>query len=75
MALELPPTDQTVFNYPANGAGINLPFPPDIAALTGLTDWPATYQLAPFTPNMAKIYNPSATTVIPDILYPPDAAG
>jgi hypothetical protein len=70
MALELPPTDQTVFNYPANGAGISLPFPPDIAALTGLSAWPAAYQLAPFTPNMAKIYNPSATAVLPDIVCP-----
>ena len=75
MGLELPPTDQTVFNYPANGAGVNLPFPPAIATLTGLTDWPAVWQLAPFTPNMAKLYNPSATTIIPDIVSPPSAAG
>ena len=75
IALELPPTDQTVFNYPADGAGINLPFPSSIAALTGLSAWPAAYQLAPFTPNMAKIYNPAATAIIPDIVYSQDAFG
>lgn len=75
MGLELAPTDQTVFDYPANGAGVNLPFPPEIATLTGLTAWPAVWELAPFTPNMAKLYNPSATTIIPDIVSPPEAAG
>jgi len=75
MALELQPTDQTTFNYPANGAGISLPFPPEIAALTGLTNWPTPYTLAPFTPNMAKIYNPASMTILPDIVSPPDDAG
>jgi hypothetical protein len=73
--LELAPTDQTVFDYPANGSGIGLPFPAAIATLTGLTDWPTVWELAPFTPNMAKLYNPSATAVIADIVTPPAAAG
>jgi hypothetical protein len=75
MALELAPTDQTSFNYPANGAGISLPFPAYLATLTGLTDWPPLYALAPFTPNMAKIYNPASTTILPDIVSPPDDTG
>lgn len=73
--LELAPTEQTAFTYPANGTGIPLAFPPAIATLTGLTDWPTIWALAPFTPNMEKLYNPSATTIIPDIIAPPNAVG
>lgn len=70
----LQPTDQTSFSYPDDGAGIPLPFPPDIANLTGLSNWPPLWQVPPFTPNMAAAYNSSATAINPDIAVPPNAA-
>ena len=75
MAQLLAPTEQTSFTFPANGAGVTIPFPPDLAQLTGLTDWPARWVTPPFTPNMQQTYNPSATTIIPDIITPPAAQG
>jgi len=75
MAQELAPTDQTSFSYPADGAGIGLPFPPEIASLTGLSDWPAPGVTPPFTPNMAALFNPSATAINGDIVAPPGANG
>jgi len=75
IAQELAPTDQTSFTYPNDGAGTALPFPNDIAELTGLSDWPEIWVTPPFTPNMAALYNPSATTIIPDITAPPLPAG
>jgi hypothetical protein len=74
-AQQLPPTEQTSFSYPPNGAGVTVPFPSYIATLTGLTDWPARLQLAPITPNIVKEYNPSSTTILPDIVSPPVARG
>jgi hypothetical protein len=74
-AQQLPPTEQTSFNYPANGAGVTVPFPSYIATLTGLTDWPVRLALAPITPNMQTEYNPSSTTILPDIVAPPVARG
>jgi hypothetical protein len=73
--LELPPTDQTSFSYPSNGAGIALPFPSQIASLTGLSAWPALWVSPPFTPNMAARFNPAATAVNPDVVAPPNANG
>ena len=75
MAQELAPTQQTLFNFPANGTGVSLPFPSNVAQLTGLPAWPARYVSPPFTPNMAKSFNPSATATFPDILVPPVARG
>jgi hypothetical protein len=75
MAQELAPTEQTAFSFPDNGAGIGLPFPDDIAALTGLSDWPEIWVTPPFTPNMAALYNPNATNIFPDIITPPGASG
>jgi hypothetical protein len=72
---ELPPTEQTEFTYPDDGAGVPLPFPEAIAELTGLSDWPEIWVTPPFTPNMAALYDPTATTVIPDIVAPPNAIG
>ena len=72
---ELAPTEQTSFSYPNNGANVNLPFPSDIATLTGLSDWPAVWVTPPFTPNMEKLYDPSATTILADIITPPNANG
>ena len=74
-AQELPPTEQTNFSYPDNGAGVPLPFPTDIAALTGLSDWPTIWEVPPFTPNMAARYDPSATAINPDITVPPNSIG
>jgi len=75
LAQELPPTDQTSFSFPANGAGVALPFPDTIASLTGLSGWPSTGVTPPFTPNMAKLFNPNATSIIGDIVSPPNAVG
>ena len=75
IAQELAPTEQTSFSYPNNGAGVALPFPNDIAALTGASDWPEVWVTPPFTPNMAKLYNPAATAILSDIIAPPLAAG
>src|SRR5271170_7136689 len=75
IAQELAPTDQTSFTYPDDGAGIALPFPDEIAELTGLSDWPEIWVTPPFTPNMANLYNPAATAIIPDITQPPLASG
>ena len=50
-----------------------LPFPPELAQLTGLSSWPAGWVTPPFTPNMAKLHNPSATATLNDISVPPDA--
>jgi len=72
-AQELAPTDQTVFNFPPDGVGVPLPFPPELAQLTGLSNWPALWVTPPFTPNMAKLYNPSATGTLNDIAVPPNA--
>lgn len=72
-AQELPATDQTVFNFLPNGTGVLLPFPPELAQLTGLSSWPAGWVTPPFTPNMAKLYNPLATSTLNDISVPPDA--
>ena len=74
-AQQLPPTEQTSFSYPPNGVGVTVPFPSYIATLTGLTDWPARLDLAPITPNIVKEYNPSSTTILPDIVSPPVARG
>lgn len=74
-AQQLPPTEQTSFSYPADGAGVTIPFPSNIATLTGLTDWPARWVLAPITPNIVSEYNPSATAILPDIVAPPAAQG
>jgi peptidoglycan/xylan/chitin deacetylase (PgdA/CDA1 family) len=75
MAQELKPTDQTSFSFPANGAGVELPFPNDIAALTGLSSWPDIWVTPPFTPNMEKLFNPGATAINGDIIAPPNAIG
>ena len=75
IALELAPTDQTSFTYPDDGAGVPLPFPDQIAELTGLSDWPEIWVTPPFTPNMAALYNPAATDILPDITEPPLASG
>ena len=72
---ELAPTDQTLFNYPANGTGVSLPFPPELAQLTGLSDWPTKWATPPFTPNMAKLFNPSSKATLPDIVSPPNING
>ena len=72
-AQELPATDQTAFNFPRKGSGVLLPFPPELAQLTGLSAWPAGWVTPPFTPNMAKLYNSSATATVNDISVPPDA--
>jgi hypothetical protein len=72
---ELAPTDQTTFSYPDDGAGVELPFPSQIASLTGESGWPTIWVTPPFTPNMAALFNPSATTIIPDITVPPGANG
>jgi hypothetical protein len=72
---ELAPTDQTVFNFPPNGTGVLLPFPPDLAQLTGLSQWPRKWVTPPFTPNMAKLFNPSSKVILPDIVGPPNAKG
>jgi hypothetical protein len=74
-AQQFAPTEQTSFSYPADGAGVTIPFPAYIANLTGLTDWPARWVLAPITPNIVTEYNPSATTILPDIVSPPVAQG
>jgi len=74
-ALELAPTDQTSFTYPEDGTGVALPFPPEIASLTGESDWPELWVTPPFTPNMAKLYDPSSTTILSDITVPPNANG
>jgi len=74
-ALELAPTEQTSFTFPQDGFGVPLPFPPEIAALTGETAWPELWVTPPFTPNMAALYDPSATTILPDITVPPNANG
>ena len=75
IAQELAPTDQTSFSYPDDGAGIPLPFPDEIAQLTGLSDWPEIWVTPPFTPNMAQLYDPAATAIIPDITQPPLTSG
>ena len=75
IAQELAPTEQTEFNFPANGMGVMLSFPSSLAQLTGLSNWPARYVTPPFTPNMAKLFNPSATTILPDIITPLNARG
>jgi hypothetical protein len=75
IALELAPTEQTSFTYPNDGANINLPFPSNIANLTGMSDWPEAWETAPFTPNMEKLYDPSATATLPDIITPPNSNG
>jgi len=79
VALQKPPPvsvrDQTSFTFPQNGTGIRLPFPSDLAALTGLKTWPPVWTVPPFTPNMQKAYNASATAIIPDITGPPNAQG
>jgi hypothetical protein len=75
IAQELAPTDQTSFNFPANGTGVSLPFPPDLAKLTGLSGWPAIWVTPPFTPNMVKLFNPSSTVILPDIVAPPNTKG
>ena len=63
----LPPTDQTSFTYPANGAGEAMPFPDYLQQLTGLTDWPPPRPaLAPFTPNMAAAFNSSGNPPVPE---------
>jgi len=69
------PTDQTSFSYPANGAGVTVPFPSEIAQLTGETDWPERWVTPPFTPNMQTEFNPSATAILNDIVVPPGANG
>jgi hypothetical protein len=65
----LPPTDQTSFSYPANGAGVTIPFPAELATLTGLSDWPARDVTPPFTPNMAAAFDQSS---IPDLPHTSD---
>ena len=75
LAQELPPTEQTSFSYPSNGAGVSLPFPSDLASLTGLSDWPSVWVTPPFTDNMKKLYNPSASATFGDIVAPPGARG
>ena len=75
VAQELAPTEQTSFNFPANGTGVLLPFPPDLAQLTGLSDWPTRWVTPPFTPNMAKLFNPSSNVILPDIVVPPNVKG
>jgi hypothetical protein len=75
IAQELQPTEQTSFSYPNDGANINLPFPSDIAALTDLSEWPEVWVTPPFTPNMEKLYDPSATAILSDIIAPPNAIG
>jgi hypothetical protein len=74
-AQELPATDQTVFSFPQNGTGVVLPFPSELAQLTGLTNWPAGWVTPPFTPNMAELYNPNATAILNDISVPPNPKG
>jgi len=74
-ALELAPTEQTSFTFPQDGAGVALPFPPEIATLTGETAWPELWVTPPFTPNMAALYDPSSTTILSDITVPPNANG
>src|SRR6202022_2637917 len=61
----LPATDQTSFSYPANGAGVTVPFPPQLAALTGLSDWPARDVTPPFTPNMASTFKSASVPNFP----------
>jgi hypothetical protein len=63
-AQNLPATDETSFTYPANGAGVTVPFPAELATLTGLSDWPARDVTPPFTPNMAATFNQAN---IPDL--------
>jgi hypothetical protein len=75
LAQELLPTEQTSFNFPPNGTGIALTFPDTIASLTGLSDWPDVWVTPPFTPNMANLFNPNATSIIGDIVSPPNAVG
>jgi peptidoglycan/xylan/chitin deacetylase (PgdA/CDA1 family) len=72
---ELAPTEQTVFSFPANGTGVSLPFPSDLAQLTGLSQWPEKWVTPPFTPNMAKLFNPSSKAILPDIIDPPKVNG
>jgi peptidoglycan/xylan/chitin deacetylase (PgdA/CDA1 family) len=72
-AQQFTPTDQTTWDYPANGAGVTVPFPSEIAKLTGQTDWPERWVTPPFTPNMQSEFNPSATTILADIIYPPNS--
>jgi len=67
--------DQASFTFPKNGTGIRLPFPSDLATLTGLTNWPPIWTVPPFTPNMQKAYNASATAILPDITAPPNVQG
>lgn len=73
LAQELAPTEVTSFKYPNNGANMTLPFPSSLAKLTGLTDWPDPQDVAPFTPNMRKLYDPSSTRILPDIVAPPNS--
>lgn len=75
LSQELAPTDQTVFNFPANGTGVLLPFPSDLAQLTSLSQWPRKWVTPPFTPNMAKLFNPSSKVILPDIVGPPNVKG
>jgi hypothetical protein len=75
MAQELAPTELTSFQFPNNGSGIDLPFPDAIAKLTGLSAWPAPWVTPPFTANMAKLFNPLATTTLADIVAPPSQDG
>jgi hypothetical protein len=75
LALELLPTDQTSFSFPDDGTGVALPFPDTIASLTGLSDWPDVWVTPPFTPNMVALFNPNATSIIGDIISPPNAVG
>jgi peptidoglycan/xylan/chitin deacetylase (PgdA/CDA1 family) len=72
-AQELAPTDQTLFNFPPDGSNTRLPFPPELGRLTGLSNWPPGFVTPPFTPNMAKLFNPSATATLKDISVPPNA--
>jgi hypothetical protein len=70
-AQNLAPTEQTTFRYPANGAGMTLPFPPSLASLTGLSNWPALGVVPPFTPNMAATFNSAG---IPDLPHTSDCS-
>jgi hypothetical protein len=74
-AQELAPTEHTSFNFPPDGANVILPFPPELAQLTGLSNWPPKWVSPPFTPNMAKLFNPLATARLNDIAVPPNPNG
>ena len=75
-AVFLVPTEQTSFNYPADGWGSEIPFPPYLAKLTGLSDWPALNKTPPFTPEMALAYYANiGAPFLRDIIVPPHASG